>query len=135
MNQGTISRGIRCPIIKKGDDLVEVVTTSLKKVVVEDGVKLDDKDVVCVTEAVLGRSQGNYASLEQIGKDVSNKYGQETIGLVLHILSRNRFSNILKGISKGSHKLIIQLSYPDDEVGNKLISLKEMYSKHVTLDK
>ena len=104
--QGTISRGIRAPIIKKGDDLVRITADCVVNASKEHGFPLQDKDVVAVTEAVLARSQGNYATCDQIAKDVSEKFGDETVGLILPIFSRNRFSMILKGIAKGVKKLI-----------------------------
>ena len=119
---GTISRGVRTPIIKKGDDLASIVVDSVCKCVEEANLEINDKDVVAITEAVVGISQGNYATADQIAKDVQNKFGDDTVGLIFPILSRNRFSMLLKGISRGVKKLVIQLSYPGDEVGNKLIS-------------
>ena len=129
--QGTISRGIRAPIIKKGDDLVSITADCVVNASKEHGFPLQDKDVVAVTEAVLARAQGNYATTEQIAKDVSEKFGDETVGLVLPIFSRNRFSMILKGIAKGVKKLIIQLSYPSDEVGNSFVSPEQLIEKNV----
>ena len=119
---GAISCGIRAPIIRQGDDLTRVVTDSVMKAVRENKIILNDKDVVAVTEAVLARAQGNYATLTQISKAVNAKFGNETVGLVFPILSRNRFSLILKAAAQGVKKLIVQLSYPGDEVGNKLLS-------------
>ena len=124
--QGTISRGVRAPIIKQGDDLVKIAADCVTGLASQAGFELQDRDIVAVTEAVVGRSQGNYATAEQIAKDVHEKFGDETVGLVFPILSRNRFSMILKGISMGVKKLIVQLSYPGDEVGNKLISQEEL---------
>ena len=120
---GTVSCGIRAPIIRRGDDLTRVVTDSVMKAVKENNLVLNDKDVVAVTEAVLARSQNNYASSAQISKDINDKFGNETVGLIFPILSRNRFSLILKAAAKGVKKLIVQLSYPGDEVGNKLLTL------------
>ena len=119
---GTISRGVRTPIIKQGDDLAKIVVESLDNCIKEANLELNDKDVVCITEAVVGISQGNYATSDQIAKDIKNKFGDAVVGLIFPIMSRNRFSMLLKGISKGVKKLIIMLSYPGDEVGNKLIS-------------
>lgn len=126
---GTISRGIRTPIIKMGDDLATIVVDSVCKAVDEAKIEINDKDVVAITEAVVGISQGNYATADQIGKDVKNKFGDATVGLIFPIMSRNRFSMLLKGISRGVKKLIVQLSYPGDEVGNKLISPDEFLDK------
>ena len=119
---GTISRGVRTPIIKKGDDLAAIVVDSVCKAVDEAKIEINDRDVVAITEAVVGISQGNYATADQIAKDVNNKFGDATVGLIFPIMSRNRFSMLLKGISRGVKKLIVMLSYPGDEVGNKLIS-------------
>lgn len=128
---GTISRGVRTPIIKKGDDLASIVVESICNCVNEANLELNDRDVVAVTEAVVGISQGNYATADQIAKDVNNKFGDATVGLIFPIMSRNRFSMVLKGISRGVKKLIIQLSYPGDEVGNKLISPDELFDSGV----
>lgn len=128
---GTISRGVRTPIIKKGDDLASIVVDSVCKCVEEAKIEINDKDVVAITEAVVGISQGNYATANQIAKDVKNKFGDDTVGLIFPIMSRNRFSMLLKGISRGVKKLIIQLSYPGDEVGNKLISPDELFDSGV----
>jgi F420-0:gamma-glutamyl ligase len=130
-NTGVIARGIVTPIFKQGDDLVTKITESLINNAEENGYKLNSGDIVAVTEAVVGRAQGNYATLEQISKDVRNKFGEGTLGLVFPILSRNRFENTLAGISGGSEKLIIQLSYPSDEVGNKLIDISVCDEKGV----
>lgn len=128
---GTISRGVRTPIIKKGDDLASIVVESVCNCVNEANLELNDRDVVAITEAVVGISQGNYATADQIAKDVQNKFGDATVGLIFPIMSRNRFSMVLKGISRGVKKLIIQLSYPGDEVGNKLISPDELFDSGV----
>jgi len=120
--QGTISRGVRAPIIRQGDDLVKITADCVINASQQGGYPLQDKDVVAVTEAVLARAQGNYATVEHIAKDVRNKFGNETVGLVFPILSRNRFSMVLKGIAMGVKKLIVQLSYPSDEVGNSFIT-------------
>ena len=128
---GTISRGVRTPIIKRGDDLASIVVDSVKRCVEEANLEINDKDVVAITEAVVGISQGNYATADQIAKDVKNKFGDDTVGLIFPIMSRNRFSMLLKGISRGVKKLIIQLSYPGDEVGNKLISPDELFDSGV----
>ncbi len=122
-NVGTISIGVRAPIIRKGDDLVSIVTESVTAAADELGLAFSPKDVVAVTEAVVARSQGNYATTEQIAKDVKAKTGGGTVGVIFPILSRNRFSMLLKGISKACEKVVIQLSYPSDEVGNPLIGL------------
>ncbi|MBO4962252.1 MAG: coenzyme F420-0:L-glutamate ligase, partial [Clostridia bacterium] len=123
---GTMSIGIKGPIIKKGDDLVDIVATSVINACQENNITLEDKDVIAVTEAVVAKSQGNYATLNDIATDVKNKFGDNTVGLILPILSRNRFSLLLKGIARGVKKLIIQLSLPSDEVGNHLISEEKL---------
>ena len=130
-NFGTISRGIKTPIIKEGDDLVKIVCDSVLNAIDTENITLNDKDVIAVTEAVVGISQGNYATIDQIAKDVHSKFGNETVGLVFPILSRNRFSMLLKGIAKGVKKLFIQLSYPSDEVGNSLVDLDTFYESDI----
>ncbi|MBR2334093.1 MAG: coenzyme F420-0:L-glutamate ligase [Clostridia bacterium] len=122
---GTISRGIKAPIIKKGDNLVNIAVDSLLQASndTETGFKIQDRDIFALTEAVVGRAQGNYATVDQIAKDVRKKTGGGTVGLIFPILSRNRFSLLLKGIAKGVDKLVIMLSYPSDEVGNHLMSI------------
>ncbi len=129
--QGTISRGVRAPIIRQGDDLVKITADCVINASKEGGFPLQDKDVVAVTEAVLARAQGNYATIDQIAKDVKEKFGEETVGLVFPIFSRNRFSKILQGISKGVKKLIVQLSYPSDEVGNSFVTYEQLMEKGV----
>ena len=124
---GTVSRGIKAPIIRPGDDLVSIVVNSVNDAVVNENIKLKDKDIVAVTEAIVAKAQGNFATLNDIALDVKNKLGKGTVGVVFPILSRNRFSNILKGISRGVDKLVIQLSYPFDEVGNPLVSIDKLY--------
>ncbi len=123
---GTTSRGIRTPIIRQGDNLQEIVVESVIAAAESEGFELHDSDVVGVTEAVLGRSQGNYASVDNIAKDVHEKFGDETVGVIFPILSRNRFSVCLKGIAKGLKKMVLMLSYPSDEVGNHLVSLDQL---------
>ena len=129
--QGTISRGIRAPIIKQGDNLVKITADCVVNASKEHGFPLQDKDVVAVTEAVLARAQGNYATTDQIASDVSEKFGDNTVGLIFPIFSRNRFSMILKGIAKGVKKLVIQLSYPGDEVGNSFVTPEQLIEKGV----
>ena len=123
---GTVSCGIRAPIIRHGDDLVKIVCDSVMTSVKENNITLNDKDVVAVTEAVLARSQGNYASVAQIAGDIKAKFGGGKVGLIFPIMSRNRFSLILKAAALGTGELIVQLSYPGDEVGNKLLSLDDL---------
>ncbi len=121
-NVGTVSRGIRCPIIREGDDLAAIVAASVLEAAKSEGFSLRDRDVVAVTESVVARAQGNYASVDQIASDVRAKLGGGTVGVLFPILSRNRFAICLRGIARGSRKVVIQLSYPSDEVGNALIS-------------
>ena len=120
---GTISRGIKAPIIREGDDIVKIVTDSVLAAVEQDGFQLHERDVICVTEAVVARADGNYASTEDIAADVKAKLGGETVGVVFPILSRNRFAICLRGIAKGAKKVVLMLSYPSDEVGNHLFDM------------
>ena len=129
--QGTISRGLRAPIIKKGDDLVKITADTVVNASIEHKFPLNDKDVVAITEAVLARAQGNYATTDQIAKDIKEKFGENTVGLILPIFSRNRFSMVLKGIAKGVKKLVIQLAYPSDEVGNSFVTPEQIIEKNV----
>ncbi len=119
---GTISRGIRAPIIRQGDNLVHIVVDSVLAAAEREDFSLRDRDVIAVTEAVVARAQGNYAHIDQIAKDVHRKFGDETVGVIFPILSRNRFAICLKGIAKGCKKIVLMLSYPSDEVGNHLVS-------------
>lgn len=123
---GTQAKGIRLPIIRRGDDLVEIVVKSLLDSCNKEGYSLNDRDVVGITEAVVARAQGNYATVDQISADVSKKYPNGEVGIVFPIMSRNRFSVQLKGIAKGVKKIYLQLSYPSDEVGNPLITLDDI---------
>lgn len=123
---GTTSRGIRGPIVREGDDIVSFVLTSVMAAVREENIELNDRDVICVTEALVARAQGNYASVDQIAKDIQTKYPEGTIGVVFPILSRNRFAINLKGIARGAKKVILQLSFPADEVGNHLLTPDEL---------
>ena len=117
---GTVSRGIRCPIIREGDNLAEMVTNSVLEAAEYEGFELRDRDVISLTESIVARAQGNYASVDAIAADVKAKLGGETIGVIFPILSRNRFAICLKGIAKGAKKIVLMLSYPSDEVGNSL---------------
>ena len=123
---GTVSRGIRCPIIREGDDLVKIVTESVLEAAEAEGFAIRDRDVIAVTESVVARAQGNYASIEAIAQDVKEKLGGETIGVIFPILSRNRFAICLRGIAKGAKKVVLMLSYPSDEVGNELVSFDQL---------
>ena len=128
---GTVSRGVRAPIIRNGDNIVEIVTNSVLEAAKDDNFAIRDRDVVAMTEAVVARAQGNYASVDDIAQDVKNKFGGETVGVIFPILSRNRFSICLRGIAKGAKKIVLMLSYPSDEVGNHLISLDKLDEKGV----
>ena len=130
-NIGTVARGIRCPIIRKGDDLSKIVTESVIEAAKSDGFELKDRDVVGITESIVARSRGNYASKEAIGKDVRNKLKEGTVGVIFPILSRNRFAVCLRGIAKGADKIILMLSYPADEVGNRLLSDEQLEEKNI----
>ena len=120
---GTVSRGIRTPIIREGDDIVKIVTDSVLAAAEDPdwGFKFRDRDILCMTEAIVARAQGNYASVDDIAADVKEKTGGKSVGVVFPILSRNRFAICLRGIARGSEKIVLQLSYPADEVGNHLI--------------
>ena len=126
---GTVSMGIRAPIIRQGDDLVDIVTNSVLDAMKTDGLKPRDRDIVAMTEAIVARAQGNYATVDDIAKDVNNKFGGETVGVIFPILSRNRFAICLRGIAKGCKKVVLMLSYPSDEVGNHLIDW-DLMDKH-----
>ncbi|MBE6040325.1 MAG: F420-0--gamma-glutamyl ligase [Clostridiales bacterium] len=129
---GTVSRGIRCPIFREGDDLAQMVVDSvLAAAESEDGFEIRDRDVVCITESVVARCQGNYATVDDIAEDVRAKFGNETIGIVWPILSRNRFSILLRGFAKGAKKVVVMLSYPSDEVGNALVSPERFYESGI----
>ena len=139
---GTVARGIRCPIIRQGDDLSAIVTDSVLKAAESEGFELRDRDVIAVTESIVARAQGNYCSVENIAKDVREKLGGGTIGVIFPILSRNRFAICLRGIAMGAKKVVLMLSYPSDEVGNELVSLDKIdeagvnpYSDVLTLAK
>ena len=119
---GTVSRGVRCPIIRQGDNLAQIVVDSVLDAGKSEGFEFHDRDVVAITESIVARSQGNYATVEAIAKDVKAKLGGETIGVIFPILSRNRFAICLKGIAMGAKKVVLMLNYPSDEVGNHLIS-------------
>lgn len=128
---GTVSRGVRAPIIRQGDDIVQIVVDSVLAASTGENFELHDRDVIAVTEAVVARAQGNYASVDQIAADINNKFGDETLGVIFPILSRNRFAMCLKGIAKGAKKIVLMLSYPSDEVGNHLVDLDKLDEKGV----
>ena len=139
---GTISRGIRCPIIREGDDLVEIAVSSVLEAAASEGYEIRNRDVVALTESIVARAQGNYASVDAIAEDVRTKLGGETVGVIFPILSRNRFAICLRGIARGCKKVVLMLSYPSDEVGNELVSLDKLdeakvnpYSDVLTLER
>lgn len=139
---GTISRGIRCPIIREGDDLCKIVVDSVMEATYSEGFGLRDQDVISLTESIVARAQGNYASIQDIADDVKAKLGGGTIGVIFPILSRNRFAICLKGIAMGAKKVVLMLSYPSDEVGNALLTYDQLddaginpYSDVLTLEK
>ncbi|MBQ5801247.1 MAG: coenzyme F420-0:L-glutamate ligase [Clostridia bacterium] len=139
---GTVSRGIRCPIIREGDDLAAIVSDSVLQAAEAEGFALRDRDVISLTESIVARAQGNYASVDDIAKDVRAKLGGGTVGVIFPILSRNRFAICLRGIAKGAKKVVLMLSYPSDEVGNELVSLDKLdeagvnpYSDVLTLER
>ena len=126
---GTVSMGVRAPIIREGDDLVEIVSGCIRDAMKEDGLAPRDRDVIAMTESIVARAQGNYVSVDNIAQDVRNKFGGDTVGVIFPILSRNRFAICLRGIAKGCKKVVLMLSYPSDEVGNHLIDW-DMMDKH-----
>ena len=128
---GTVSMGLRAPIIRQGDDLVDTVTGCVVEAMNVEGLMPRDRDVVCMTEAIVARAQGNYASVDQIAADVKNKFGGDTVGVIFPILSRNRFAICLRGIAKGCKKVVLMLSYPSDEVGNHLVDLDVLDEKGI----
>ena len=139
---GTISRGIRCPIIREGDDLAEITVNSVLEAAASEGYEIRNRDIVALTESIVARAQGNYASVDAIASDVRAKLGGETVGVIFPILSRNRFAICLRGIARGCKKVVLMLSYPSDEVGNELVSLDKLdeakvnpYSDVLTLER
>ncbi len=139
---GTVSRGIRCPIIRQGDDLATIVADSVIEAAQYEGFELRDRDVISITESIVARAQGNYASVDNIAEDVKAKLGGGTVGVIFPILSRNRFAICLRGIARGSKKIVLMLSYPSDEVGNELVSIEKIdaagvnpYSDVLTLER
>ena len=128
---GTVVRGLRCPIIKEGDRIEDIVVESVLKASESEGFTINDKDIVTVTESVVARAQGNYASIDNIATDVKSKFGDDTIGVIFPILSRNRFAICLRGIAKAAKKIVLMLSYPSDEVGNHLVDLDMLDDKDV----
>ena len=123
---GTVVRGLRAPIIKEGDDIVEIVVDTLLNASEKEGFEIQDRDIITLTESIVARAQGNFASIDDIATDVKNQFGEDTVGVLFPILSRNRFMNLLKGFARGAKKVVIQLSYPADEVGNHLITRDQL---------
>ena len=139
---GTISRGIRTPIIRSGDNLVEIVADSVLEAAKDEGFEIKDRDIIAATEAIVARAQNNYATIEDIAEDIRNKFTGDCLGVIFPILSRNRFAICLRAIAKGAKKIVLMLSYPSDEVGNHLITLDMVdekginpYSDVLTLEK
>lgn len=128
---GTASFGVRCPVIRQGDDLCKIVTDSVLNAVESANLKIHDKDVIAITESIVARAQGNYASVEDIAKDVKAKTGGKTVGVLFPILSRNRFAICLRGIAKGAEKIVLMLSYPSDEVGNAILDVEKLYDSSI----
>ena len=128
---GTVSRGVRAPIIRNGDNLVQIVTDSVLEAAKDGNFEIQNRDIIAMTEAIVARAQGNYASVDDIANDVKSKFNNETVGVIFPILSRNRFAICLRGIAKGAKKIVLMLSYPSDEVGNHLISLDALDEKGV----
>lgn len=128
---GTVSRGLRAPIFKQGDDLAKIVTDTVLKASAQEGFPIQDRDIVAVTESVVARTQGNYASIDAIAEDIRRKFGSQPLGVIFPILSRNRFAICLRGIAKGASKIILMLSYPSDEVGNHLVDMDLLDEKGV----
>ncbi|RWR08974.1 coenzyme F420-0:L-glutamate ligase [Siminovitchia fortis] len=128
---GTVARGLLCPIINKGDRIEDIVVDSVLKAAEVEGFTIQNKDIVTVTESVVARAQGNYATIDHIAKDVQAKFGDDTIGVIFPILSRNRFAVCLRGIAKGAKKIVLMLSYPSDEVGNHLVDLDTLDEKGI----
>ncbi|MBE7056168.1 MAG: F420-0--gamma-glutamyl ligase [Ruminococcaceae bacterium] len=139
---GTVSRGIRCPIIRQGDNLVDIAVNSVLEAAESEGFSLRDRDVISLTESIVARAQGNYASIDAIAADVKAKLGGDTVGVIFPILSRNRFAICLRGIARGAKKIVLMLSYPSDEVGNALLTYDQLdeagvnpYSDVLSLEK
>ncbi|PIC85836.1 F420-0--gamma-glutamyl ligase [Sporosarcina sp. P20a] len=128
---GTVVRGLRCPIINEGDNIEQIVVDSVLEASEKENITFQDKDIVSITESIVARAQGNYATIDDIAKDIEAKFGDDTIGVIFPILSRNRFGNCLRGIAKGAKKIVLMLSYPSDEVGNHLVELDRLDEKGV----
>src|SRR5699024_4240970 len=129
---GTVARGLRAPIINEGDNIVDFVVDSVMKAQKVEGFEINDKDIISITESIIARGQGNYATVDNIAKDINSKFGDDdTVCVIFPILSRNRFSNCLHGIAKGVKKIVLMLSYPADEVGNQLVELEALDEKGI----
>lgn len=128
---GTVVRGLRAPVFKKGDELAQIVTDTVLRAAAQEGYGILDRDIVAITESVVARTQGNYASIDAIAKDIRSKFGKRTIGVIFPILSRNRFAVCLRGIAKGAEKIVLMLSYPSDEVGNSIVDIELLDKKNV----
>ncbi|OME69807.1 F420-0--gamma-glutamyl ligase [Paenibacillus odorifer] len=128
---GTVVRGLRGPIINNGDNIEEIVVQTVLNAATVEGFTIEDRDIVTVTESIVARAQGNYATIDNIAADIKAKFGEETVGVIFPILSRNRFANCLRGIAKGAKKVVLMLSYPADEVGNHLVDIDELDAKGV----
>lgn len=128
---GTVVRGLRAPIINKGDNIEQVVINTVLNAVKNEGFSIEDHDIVTITESIVARAQGNYATIDDISIDIKTKFGEETIGVIFPILSRNRFANCLRGISKGAKNIVLMLSYPSDEVGNPLVDIDKLDAKSI----
>lgn len=128
---GTVVRGLRGPIIKKGDNIEEIVVNTVLNTAMAEGFSIENRDIVTVTESIVARAQGNYATIEDIAADIKGKFGEETVGVTFPILSRNRFANCLKGIARGTKNIVLMLSYPSDEVGNHLVDIDELDTKGI----
>ncbi|WP_047985870.1 coenzyme F420-0:L-glutamate ligase [Ornithinibacillus californiensis] len=128
---GTVVRGLRTPIINTGDNIEEIAVNTVLHTAEVEGFSIEDRDIVTITESVVARAQGNYATIDDIATDIKGKFGEETVGVIFPILSRNRFSNILRGIARGTKKIVLMLSYPSDEVGNHLVDIDELDIKGI----
>lgn len=128
---GTVVRGLRGPIINKGDNIGEIVVNTVLNTAKVEGFSIENRDIVTITESVVARAQGNYATIDDIATDINRKFGKETVGVTFPILSRNRFANCLKGIAKGTENIVLMLSYPSDEVGNHLVDIDELDTKGI----
>lgn len=128
---GTVVRGLRAPIINKGDNMEQIVVDTVLNAAKVDGFSIEDRDIVTITESIVARAQGNYATIDDIATDIKNKFGDETVGVIFPILSRNRFANCLRGIAKGAKSVVLMLSYPSDEVGNHLVDIDELDAKGI----